>query len=96
MFKRLLTVSGYTALSRVTGFMRDILMAFVLGAGPMSDAFLVAFRLPNNFRAIFGEGAFNAAFLPRFAKLRTTKGRRRRRVSPTRSIPGRSRRRSSC
>ncbi|MGA7712605.1 MAG: murein biosynthesis integral membrane protein MurJ [Rhizomicrobium sp.] len=74
MFKRLLTVSGYTALSRVTGFMRDILMAFVLGAGPMSDAFLVAFRLPNNFRAIFGEGAFNAAFLPRFAKLRTNEG----------------------
>ncbi len=71
MFRRLLSVGGYTLLSRVTGFMRDILMAYVLGAGPMSDAFLVAFRLPNNFRAIFGEGAFNAAFLPRFAKIRT-------------------------
>ena len=74
MFKRLLTVAGYTALSRVTGFMRDIIMNFVLGAGPMSDAFMVAFRLPNNFRAVFGEGAFNSAFLPRFAKLRTQEG----------------------
>ena len=74
MFKRLLTVAGYTALSRVTGFVRDIVMAYVLGAGPMSDAFLVAFRLPNNFRAIFGEGAFNAAFLPRFARMRTQGG----------------------
>lgn len=74
MFKRLLTVSGFTALSRVTGFMRDILMAFVLGAGPISDAFLVAFRLPNNFRSIFGEGAFDAAFLPRYAKTRTQMG----------------------
>ena len=74
MFKRLLTVAGFTALSRVTGFLRDIIMAYVLGAGPMSDAFLVAFRLPNNFRAIFGEGAFNAAFLPRFTKLRTQEG----------------------
>jgi putative peptidoglycan lipid II flippase len=71
MFKRLLTVAGFTALSRVTGFLRDIIMAYVLGAGPMSDAFLVAFRLPNNFRAIFGEGAFNAAFLPSFVKMRT-------------------------
>ena len=74
MFKRLLTVAGYTAISRITGFMRDILMAYVLGAGPMSDAFMVAFRLPNTFRSIFGEGAFNAAFLPRFARLRTQEG----------------------
>ena len=74
MFKRLLTVAGFTALSRVTGYIRDIIMNFVLGAGPMSDAFMVAFRLPNNFRAVFGEGAFNAAFLPRFAKLRTQDG----------------------
>jgi putative peptidoglycan lipid II flippase len=74
MFKRLLTVAGYTALSRVTGYLRDIVMNFVLGAGALSDVFMVAFRLPNNFRAIFGEGAFNAAFLPRFAKLRTEQG----------------------
>lgn len=67
MFRKLFSVGGWTAVSRVTGFMRDILMAAILGAGPASDAFLVAFRLPNNFRAIFGEGAFNAAFIPRFA-----------------------------
>jgi putative peptidoglycan lipid II flippase len=70
MFRRLLSVGGYTAISRVTGFGRDIMMAIILGAGPMSDAFLVAFRLPNNFRSIFAEGAFNLAFLPRYAALR--------------------------
>ncbi len=76
MLRKLLTVGGFTLLSRITGFARDVIMAFVLGAGPLSDAFLVAFRLPNNFRAIFGEGAFNAAFLPRFAKLHTQHGKR--------------------
>jgi putative peptidoglycan lipid II flippase len=75
MFKRLLTVSGFTLLSRVTGFLRDMLMAYVLGAGVASDAFMAAFKLPNNFRAIFGEGSFNNAFLPRFAKLNTQEGR---------------------
>ncbi|MDE2181741.1 MAG: murein biosynthesis integral membrane protein MurJ [Alphaproteobacteria bacterium] len=74
MFKRLFTVAGYTAISRVTGFLSNIVMAYVLGAGPMSDAFFVAFRLPNSFRGIFGEGAFNAAFLPRFTKVRTQEG----------------------
>ncbi len=72
MFRRLASVGGFTLLSRITGFARDVLMAAVLGAGPLSDAFLVAFRLPNNFRAIFAEGAFNMAFLPRFAAMRET------------------------
>ena len=63
MIGRLASVGGFTALSRVAGFFRDVLMAAVLGAGPASDAFMVAFRLPNNFRAIFAEGAFSAAFL---------------------------------
>jgi len=67
MLGRLASVGGFTALSRVAGFFRDVLMAAVLGAGPVSDAFMVAFRLPNNFRAIFAEGAFSAAFLPRYA-----------------------------
>jgi putative peptidoglycan lipid II flippase len=74
MIGRLLSVGGFTALSRVTGFIRDIIMASILGAGPMSDAFLVAFRLPNNFRAIFAEGAFNAAFLPRYTAAATKAG----------------------
>ncbi|MGQ0741972.1 MAG: murein biosynthesis integral membrane protein MurJ [Alphaproteobacteria bacterium] len=67
MIRRLISVSGFTALSRLTGFGRDVMMAAILGAGPVSDAFMVAFRLPNHFRAVFAEGAFNAAFLPRYA-----------------------------
>ena len=74
MIARLLSVGGFTALSRVAGFVRDILMAAILGAGAMSDAFMVAFRLPNNFRAIFAEGAFNAAFLPRYTAAATKEG----------------------
>lgn len=75
MFKRLLTVSGFTALSRLTGLARDFLLAYFLGAGLASDAFMAAFRLPNTFRAVFGEGAFSNAFLPRFARKNTAEGR---------------------
>jgi len=74
MFKRILTVGGYTLLSRATGFARDIMLAAILGAGPVADAFFVAFRLPNHFRAIFAEGAFNAAFIPAYARTRTQGG----------------------
>ena len=62
------TVGGWTMLSRVLGFARDILMARYLGAGAVSDAFFVAFSLPNMFRRLFAEGAFNAAFVPMFTK----------------------------
>jgi putative peptidoglycan lipid II flippase len=74
MIKKILTVGGYTLLSRLTGFMRDIMLAAILGAGPTADAFFVAFRLPNHFRAIFAEGAFNAAFIPAYARIRTQEG----------------------
>src|SRR5215468_11545827 len=74
MIDRILTVGGYTLVSRVAGFLRDVLMAAVLGAGPVADAFLVAFRLPNNFRAIFAEGAFSAAFVPAYARIRVEGG----------------------
>src|SRR5262245_24749686 len=74
MIERILTVGGFTLLSRVTGFVRDIVLAYVLGAGPVADAFFVAFRLPNHFRAIFAEGAFNAAFVPADARIRAQKG----------------------
>src|SRR5579863_5331099 len=74
MFKKILTVGGYTLLSRLTGFLRDIMLAAILGAGPAADAFFVAFRLPNHFRAIFAEGAFNAAFIPAYARIRTQGG----------------------
>jgi len=67
MLRRIFTVGGFTLLSRVTGFARDIMLAAILGAGPVADAFFVALRLPNHFRAIFAEGAFNAAFVPAYA-----------------------------
>ena len=67
MLGRIFTVGGYTLLSRLTGFARDILLAAIVGAGPIADAFFVALRLPNHFRAIFAEGAFNAAFVPAYA-----------------------------
>jgi len=70
MYKRLLSVGGFTLLSRITGFVRDVLMAWILGKGVLSDAFIVAFLFPNYFRAIFGEGTINPAFLPRYAALR--------------------------
>jgi putative peptidoglycan lipid II flippase len=74
MFRKILSVSGFTLLSRVTGFIRDIALAFVLGAGALMDAFSVALRLPNHFRAIFGEGAFNQAYIPAYTRLREQKG----------------------
>ena len=70
MLSRFLTVGGLTLLSRLTGFARDIMLAAILGAGPVADAFFVAFRLPNHFRTIFAEGAFNAAFVPAYARVR--------------------------
>jgi len=69
MIRSILSVGGWTLVSRITGFARDIVTAAVMGAGPLADAFVVAFRLPNHFRAIFGEGAFNTAFVPSYARL---------------------------
>lgn len=63
-----LTVGGWTMASRVLGFVRDVMIAAFLGAGPVAEAFFVAFRLPNMFRRFFAEGAFNMAFVPMFAK----------------------------
>jgi putative peptidoglycan lipid II flippase len=74
MFKKILSVSGFTLLSRLTGFVRDIVLAAVLGAGALMDAFSVALRLPNHFRAIFGEGAFNQAYIPAYTRLREQRG----------------------
>jgi len=62
------TVGVWTMASRVLGFVRDILIAAFLGAGPVAEAFLIAFSLPNMFRRFFAEGAFNMAFVPMFAK----------------------------
>jgi putative peptidoglycan lipid II flippase len=74
MLRRIFTVGGFTLLSRLTGFARDIMLAAILGAGPVADAFFVALRLPNHFRAIFAEGAFNAAFVPAYAHVHGEKG----------------------
>jgi putative peptidoglycan lipid II flippase len=75
VLRGVLSFGGYTLASRVLGFIRDLLMASVLGAGPVADAFLLAFRLPNHFRALFAEGAFNRAFVPTFAGILVREGR---------------------
>ncbi|MFY0615703.1 MAG: murein biosynthesis integral membrane protein MurJ [Hyphomicrobiaceae bacterium] len=68
LYRAFATVGGLTMASRLLGFVRDILIAAALGTGFVADAFFVAFRFPNLFRRLFGEGAFNAAFVPLFAK----------------------------
>ena len=64
LFKSIATFGGFTLLSRITGFFRDMVLANYLGAGLVSDAFFVAFKLPNLFRSLFAEGAFTTAFVP--------------------------------
>ena len=68
LYRAFATVGGLTLISRVFGFVRDILIAATLGSSAVADAFFVAFRFPNLFRRLFGEGAFNSAFVPLFAK----------------------------
>jgi putative peptidoglycan lipid II flippase len=75
MIRNILTVGVWTMGSRVLGFARDMLIAALLGAGPVADAFFVALKLPNLFRRLFGEGAFNAAFVPAFAGMLAAEGR---------------------
>ena len=60
------TFGFYTLISRILGYLRDILIAIFLGTGPLADAFFVAFRIPNTFRRLFAEGTFNAAFVPSY------------------------------
>ncbi|MAF96106.1 MAG: murein biosynthesis integral membrane protein MurJ [Rhodospirillaceae bacterium] len=67
LLRSIATVGGFTLISRVLGFLRDILIAAVLGAGAGADVFFVAFKLPNLFRRLFAEGAFSMAFVPMFA-----------------------------
>lgn len=68
LLKNFTTVSFYTAISRISGFVRDIFIAKYIGAGPISDAFFIALRVPNFFRRFFAEGAFNSAFIPMFSR----------------------------
>lgn len=74
LLRNVLTVGGATLASRVLGFVRDTLIAAVLGTGPVADAFFVAFRLPNLFRRLFAEGAFAAAFVPLFVRTKAERG----------------------
>ena len=67
LIKSTSTFSFFTFLSRIFGYLRDFLIAVSLGSGPISDAFFVAFRIPNTFRRLFSEGTFNAAFIPSYS-----------------------------
>src|SRR3990167_319426 len=67
------TVAVFTLLSRIMGFARDIILASIFGAGGLFDAFVVAFRLPNFLRRLFGEGAFAQAFVPILAEHRSSR-----------------------
>jgi len=70
-----LSIAFLTLISRIFGFVRDVLIANAIGASWLSDAFFVAFKIPNFFRRLFAEGAFNAAFVPQFAGICSTEGR---------------------
>lgn len=74
MMRKIASVGGWTLVSRITGFARDVIIAATMGTGLVADAFVVALRLPNHFRAIFGEGAFNSAFIPTYARAVETGG----------------------
>lgn len=73
--KSIATFGGFTMISRITGFVRDMLIANFLGAGSISDAFLVSFKLPNLFRSLFAEGAFTSAFVPLFSSKLVASGK---------------------
>ena len=76
LLRSMATICGFTALSRILGFIRDILIGYFLGSSHAADAFFAAFKFPNIFRRIFGEGAFNSAFVPLFSRELTSKGRK--------------------
>jgi len=77
LFKSIATFGGFTLISRITGFVRDMVLANLLGAGMMSDAFFVSFKLPNLFRSLFAEGAFTSAFVPIFSRKLVSDGKKK-------------------
>lgn len=79
LVKSTATIGGYTLISRLLGYLRDVTIAWTLGAGYMSDAFFVAFKLPNYLRRLFAEGAFNSAFVPMYAKMQVGEGKEKAR-----------------
>ncbi|MCE9507430.1 MAG: murein biosynthesis integral membrane protein MurJ, partial [Alphaproteobacteria bacterium] len=74
-FKAIATVGGFTLASRILGFIRDVMTASFLGAGPVADAFFIALKLPNFFRRITAEGSFSVSFVPMFSKLLADEGK---------------------
>lgn len=74
--KSIATVGGLTSISRIFGLLREMLMSHFLGASVVADAFIVAFKFPNFFRRFFAEGAFNAAFVPEFAGVLASTGKK--------------------
>lgn len=86
LFKSIATFGGFTLLSRFTGFARDMVLANFLGAGAVSDAFFVAFKLPNFFRSLFGEGAFTTAFVPMLSQKLVSDGREKSMIFAAKAI----------
>lgn len=77
LFKSVATFGGLTFVSRITGFIRDVILANFLGASAIADAFVVAFKLPNLFRSLFAEGAFTSAFVPLFSQKLISEGKKK-------------------
>ena len=77
LIKPFITISGLTFVSKTLGFIRDILIASMIGAGLIADVFFVAFKFPNFFRRMFAEGAFNAAFVPTFSSILKQENKRK-------------------
>ncbi len=69
MYRNIFLVGGWTIASRLTGFLRDMALAALMGGGALNDAYVAAIKLPNQFRQIFGEGSFNAAYLPTYTRV---------------------------
>ena len=88
LYSAFATVGGLTLVSRVLGFVRDILFAWAFGSGWVADAFNVAFRFPNLFRRLFGEGAYNSAFIPLFAKRLEGEGKESARAFASEAMSG--------
>ena len=74
MYRNIFLVGGWTIASRLTGFLRDVALAALLGGGALNDAYVAAIKLPNQFRQIFGEGSFNAAYLPTYTRVLEASG----------------------
>ena len=75
MYRNIFLVGGWTVASRLTGFLRDMALAALMGGGALNDAYVAAIKLPNQFRQIFGEGSFNAAYLPTYTRVLKAGGR---------------------